>query len=164
MIATRKTREEMVEAWQRYRQPAERRPAEPAPRALNLDAVLDLGNMVFFTFRGRAYGIPPLAWRTGERLLDAVLELEGLGSQISRDSIHAYYGCVRRLQDTLWRASRPVGPVRRLLRLLRLHRNPYRQATEAEVMQLAYFFLTRRMAAESAYLANPRLVPNGGTS
>jgi hypothetical protein len=159
------TVDEMRERWARVRKPAPQ-PAEPAPRPLNMNHILDLGNVVFFTFRGRAYGIPPLAWRDGEELLDAWLEARELGEIDDRAKVRAYFEAIRRLQVLLWRACRPVGPFRRLLRLLHLHANPFRRATEGEIAELALFMLGRRMTAhnrapEVAKLAN---LHNGGTS
>lgn len=144
MRATITPREEMVRNWERAMPPPE--PAtDPLPRALNLERVLDLGNMVFFTFRGRAYGIPPLAWKEGEKILDLYLALGEFGNQLKRQDLKAYYDTIHRLQKLLWRNCRPSGPFRRLLRFLRLHRNPFKRATEGEIVELAVFTLGRRM-------------------
>ena len=34
--------------------------AQPSPRPRNVEPVLSIGEMTFFQFRGRAYGVPPL--------------------------------------------------------------------------------------------------------
>jgi len=136
------TRDEMKARWARVKPPP--RPAEPTPRPLNLRHVLDLGNVIYFTFRGRAFGIPPLAWRRGEELLDAWMEARELGQLDTRDKIRPYYRSVRRLQNLLWKSCKPTGPVRRLLRFLHLHPNPFRVATEGEIAELAVFLLGRR--------------------
>ena len=138
------SRERMAENWRRVAPPPDP-VTQPTPRALNLDAILDLGNIVFFTFRGRAYGIPPLAWRDGERLLDAWLEAKELGAQLERKTLRPYFRCIQRLQQLLWKSTRPTGPVRRLLRFAHLHRNPFRDATEGELAELAVFMLGLRM-------------------
>lgn len=148
MRATIVPRAEMVRNWQRVAPPPD--PVSgPSPRALNLDTVLDLGNIVFFTFRGRAYGIPPLAWRDGERLLDCWLEAQEIGMQLERNTLRQYYRCIANLQRLLWKNTRPTGPFRRLLRFLHLHRNPFRDATEGELAELAVFLLGRRTNAAS---------------
>ena len=145
MLALRPaTRAEMRARWARLR-PADSEPGEPPPRPLNMEHILDLGNTVFFTFRGRAYGIPPLAWKDGERLLDAWLELREMGNVDERAKVLPYFRAINRLQRLLWKACRPTGPLRRLLRLLRLHPNPFREATEGELAELAVFLLGRRM-------------------
>jgi len=156
------TVEEIKGRWARVRRPAAR-PAEPAPRPLNLTNVLDLGNLVFFTFRGRAYGIPPLAWAQGEELLDAWMRARELGAIDSREKVAPYFRAIERLQALLWKATRPTGPVRRLLRFFHLHPNPFRRATEGEIAELAVFLLGRRMRLSEPA---PRIPdPNGrGTS
>lgn len=139
------TREEMRERWARIRPPDTER-AKPPPRPLNLRHILDLGNVVYFTFRGRSYGVPPLPWRTGEELLDAWLQLREMGQLDERSKVQPYYKAMRRLQDLLWKSCRPVGKLRRLLDWLHLHRNPFRKATEGEIAELAVFLLGRRMS------------------
>jgi hypothetical protein len=139
------TRDEMRERWARLDKDREPEPAETPPRPLNLRHILDLGNVVYFTFRGRAYGIPPLAWRDGEELLDCWLELRELGAVDSREKLGPYFHGMRRLQRLLWRSCRPTGLFRRILYRLRLHANPFRRATEGEIAQLAVFLLGRRM-------------------
>lgn len=134
---------EMKARWARVKRP------EPKPtaseRPLNLRQVLDTGDLVFFTFRGRAYGIPPLAWRQGERILDVWLQLREVGALDERSKLKPYYYAYRRLQKLLWKNCRPTGPVRRLLHFLGLHPNPFRKATEGELAELAVFMLGRRM-------------------
>ena len=144
MQATAVAREVMVENWRRAMPPPSSN-SQPPPRALNLDHILDLGNTVFFTFRGRAYGIPPLAWRQGEKILATWLEIQEVGATLKRDTLRPYYRLFHRLQKLLWRNARPTGPVRRLLRFFRLHRNPFLRATEGEIAELAVFMLGRRM-------------------
>jgi len=164
MRATISTREQMVQAWERVRvaPPAPPR-SEPLPRALNLDHVMDLGNSIFFLFRGRAYGIPPLAWREGERILDTWLEAKSYGAALERKNLAAYYACFKRLQRLLWKNCRPVGLVRRTLHRLHLHRNPFRRATEGEIAELAVFMLGRRMRSSAAPASDLPPAPKPGT-
>lgn len=143
--------EERERRWARVRPPPEQRPTPPP---LNLDAVLEIGEAVYFTFRGRPYGVPPLPWREGERILNARLTLTEIGRElpdgtrvIEREHMQEYYRHLRTLQDVLWDNTRTVGTVRRFLRRLRLARNPYRQATETEIVKLADFFFGRRMSS-----------------
>jgi hypothetical protein len=159
MQATHISREQMVENWKRKEiAPPPTPVSRPLPRPLNLDHVMDLGNTIYFTFRGRAFGIPPLAWREGERILDVwqtALTFTDLTEPASRKG---YYACIRRLQRLVWRNCRPSGPFRRLLRWLHLHRNPFKRATEGEIAELAVFILGRRM--KNPALAPETQVPN----
>jgi len=164
MIATITTREQMVQAWERKRvAPPTAKSAGPLPRALNLDHVMDLGNTIFFIFRGRAYGIPPLAWREGERILDTWLEAKTYGASLERKNLPAYYACFQKLQRLLWKNCKPTGPVRRLLNRLHLHRNPFRLATEGEIAELAVFMLGRRMRSIEPPVPAPAPTPPAGT-
>jgi len=166
MRATITPRKEMSENWAKV-QRRDAPPVGPAsqalPRALNLDTVLDLGNMVFFMFRGRAYGIPPLAWREGERILDAWLEAKAHGT-LDLGNLDGYFRVIERLQRLLWRNLRPTGPVRRLLYFLRLHRNPFLDATEGEITTLALFMLGRRMSGGDLSRMGMEANRLGGTS
>ena len=137
------TRDEMKARWARVQRP--RPKPTPPPRPLNLSQVLDLGNTVFFTFRGRAYGIPPLAWRQGEAILDAWLEAREMGDLDHREKTGPYFRIIARLQKLLWKNCRPVGRIRRFLKWIGLHPNPFRKATEGELAELAVFMLGRRM-------------------
>lgn len=133
---------------------------DPPPRPLNLDAVLDLGTIVFFTFRGRPYGIPPLAWKAGQRLLDAYLRAEECGMELGHENMQDYFDALRDLQDLLWRNTRSVGRIRRLMRRIGLVRNPFRGATEKEIVDLARFMLGRRTTGSGLRLPD---APNART-
>jgi len=143
---------EVVEAnWARYRakQP---RPRVTAPKLLNVQQVLDLGNLVFFTFRGRAYGVPPLPYKAGLRFADVSADLKRLQGeliqgQLTRDAIAEYRQILAALPGLMWRHARPVGRARRLLRVVGLLRNPFEEASEKEFGELLDFFLSRRMTS-----------------
>lgn len=149
-------REERERAWrEKYGAEEEAEPKEPAPRPLNLRAVLDLGNLVFFNFRGRAYGVPPLPWREGEALLDAKLEMARAGYFITDESRAGYYGGLRRIAQILWRNTRPVGRIRRLRKRLGLLPNELLDATDVQLVQLADFYSARRMTSVGLGLPEP---------
>jgi hypothetical protein len=118
--------------------------------------------MVFFTFRGRPYGIPPLAVGEGEHILDCWLELQTFGNTVTRDNHRAYYRTLRRLTSLLWRNCRPVGRIMRFLRRIGLHSNPFKRATEGELIQLALFMLGRRTNANIRW-SETADAPNPGT-
>jgi len=144
MKATYVSREVMDRNWGGGDAPPADPVSGPPPLALNLHSVMDLGNTVFFTFRGRAYGIPPLAWREGEKILAAWLKALEFNGTLERQDLPAYFRVFRELQQLLWKNCRPTGPTRRILRFLHLHRNPFRRATEGEIAELAVFMLGRR--------------------
>ena len=136
---------------------AEGGPVSPAapPRPQNVRAILDLGNMIYFEFRGRAYGVPPLPWREGERLLDDWLLLRGLGDTVERAKLSQYFGSLRRMAKVMWRNTRPIGHVLRLAKALRILRNPFLDASESEIAELAVFFLGLRTRSTASFRAGP---------
>lgn len=111
------------------------------PKALNTQQVLDLGNLVFFTFRGRAYGVPPLPYRDGLELSDLEAQARSFVGRVTLDTLPEYHALVKTIPRKLWRLTRSVGPLRRVLRALGLLRNPFTKMTEAELGELLGFFL-----------------------
>lgn len=125
------------------------RPATPPTRTANLDTVLDLGDTVYLAFRGRAFGVPPVAWRTGQRLLQlrlAAMAAAGDGVLTPATS-PAYYQALGKLAQAIWAHVYPTGWVPRILKRCRLLGNPFQDATEAELVGLTDFLLQRRMAS-----------------
>ena len=124
--------------------------AKKPERPRNVEPILSLGEMTFFMFRGRAYGVPPLPWKVGQRLTEAhVRALEGL-SHLAAHPFDAkgrkeYYSALGELARLLGRNCQPTGKLRRLLHSLRLFPNPFGKATDAEILEHADFFLSRRM-------------------
>lgn len=128
------------------------------PVLANIPTLLDLGDTVYVEFRGRAFGVPPVAWRVGEKLLAARMDaMAAAGSgTLTKESAPAYYRALQKLARILWRHSFPVGRIWRFLKAVRVMRNPYRQATEAELVALTDFFLQRRMASGVGVSAIPQ--------
>lgn len=132
-------------------------PRHQAPRALNTKTVLDLGNQVFYLFRGRPFGVPAIPHKAGLDLADLQAQAqEFVGKIKTRDDLRAYRKLVEQIPSKLWRlVGRPPGGwVPRLLHRLHLLPNPFRQATEAELGELLDFFLKRRMTS-SVLLLSP---------
>lgn len=123
------------------------RPQRAAPVLANRKAVLDLGNTLFVTFQGRAYGVPPLPWREGQELWLLWQDLMKCRTLTIADSAVPYFHALSKFPDLLWRHMHPVGIRLRLLWRLGLHRNPLRKATEAELIELIPFVLSRRMTS-----------------
>lgn len=146
--------DEMLEAQRRFER-RHRRPASPAAespveRPRNVEPILSIGDASYFHFRGRAFGVPPLPWKAGQRITDAQARAIGAMATLSSDPtslpIRAdYYKALGQLAPLLWRHCRPVGKLRRFLRFIGLHRNPFANATDRELLELADFFSSRRM-------------------
>ena len=121
-------------------------------RTRNVRPVLDLGSTEAILFRGRAYGVPPVPWQAGQRLLD--IWTRATSYRLLNDPAvqKEYFAALAPLPGLLWRLTRPVGRIPRLLHRLGLHRNPFRLATEAELVELAAFFLTRRLRSSIGLL------------
>jgi hypothetical protein len=133
---------------------------DAAMRRRNLRAVLDMGTTQFFAFRGRAYGVPPLPWRAGEQLSRTWAEAVELGELNGAGGVSRYYDQVARLPGLIWANVRPVGRVWRLLRWLRLARNPFETATEQELVDLAGFLLRCRTRSGVQHLSAPATRPS----
>lgn len=133
-------------------------------RAQNIGPMLDLGNTVYFAFRGRAFGVPPLPWLEGEKILDAWMLAQTYGESVKREDLNAYFHCIRTLAHLIWMNTRPVSRFQRLLKAIGLHSpatrdigrlerwlkhllpNPFMKATEREVADYALFLSERRMS------------------
>jgi hypothetical protein len=151
---------DMLEAHRR----AERRTGRTGPKKpvasmrLNVEPILSIGEMTYFQFRGRAFGVPPLPWKAGERLMDArirALEAAGILSTdpYNRTVRKDYYKALGQLAACLWRNCRPAGKLPRLFRRLGLLRNPFASATDEELLEHADFFFSRRMKSGVPSLA-----------
>lgn len=143
-----------------------RRAAPPGAR--NVATVLTLDGVEYFQFRGRAYRLPPIAWRDGEELLfayTAALEAARRMESAARDrepadaaKLSDFYRSLEAVARILWRLSTPASRTRRVLRRLGLARNPFAAATERELLELADFFCARRMRSGVTFrpTADPR--------
>ncbi len=111
----------------------------------NLGAVLDMGEVTFANFRGRAYGVPPLPWQEGQRLQAAYLELSQFKGVLTKTTAQKYYGAMAKLPSLMWRNCYPVARWRRVLKFLRVLPNPFLMFNEEELVEASLFFLARRM-------------------
>lgn len=112
----------------------------------NLEPVLALGNVEYHTFRGRPFGIAPVPYLDGARLSALWIECSELGNVLTGSTVDRYREIIDELATLLWRLTVTVGPFKRLLRRLGLLRNPYRAATEREILELAGKFNARRFS------------------
>lgn len=118
-----------------------------APRPLNTRAVVELGEAVLFTWRGKPYRAF-VGWKDGTRLADLWMRLTELTDTVSRERMPEYRETLAELVRLFKRVARPTVPRWRLFRRARialgLYRNPFHDATEAEIGDLAVFFSTLR--------------------
>lgn len=132
----------MREAHARAR-PSQTGPGEPA--TLNVPLVIELDAARMFAFRGRPYIVPPLPMLEGLQIMTAWQEAASCGQMLTATSREKYYAALNKLPPMLRRNCRPAGRIRRML--WPLSRNPFRRATEAELVELASFFLLCRTSA-----------------
>ncbi len=121
-----------------------------APAANGRPTLLVLGADTFqVPYKGRLYELLHVSFEDGVRLLEArtaVVAMEGLeADDATPDMIAAYLRSMRFVARLAPRYMVPVRFVRRFFWRLRIRRNPFRTATEAEVGHLLGFFLASRM-------------------
>lgn len=147
-----KSRREMDAAHATHRQRFQVHRGTPKPPA-NIDAVLALGEVEYFQFRGHTYRIAPLSYKAAQRLVALQSEAHSYAERAHADGpMRAehwqaqadYFQTIGRVADLLWSLTVPVGWVRRLGKATRILANPFRRATEEEVLQVANFFHARR--------------------
>lgn len=167
ILFERTTRETMRESWSRHEE-IRRAPAPPV--LANLETVLDLGEMIYITFRGKPYGVPPVGWRMGQRLLAArhAAMAAAKGGALTPETTGEYYRALRRCASLCWRLLRPVhrtrtgGAILRWRKRWHLLRNPLHGATDKEVVELVDFCLRRRMVSNGGPL--PAIRPQSTTA
>lgn len=131
-----------------------------APRQANVQPVLALGNVEFVHFRGRAYGVPPVPLQKGKALLECYLEANGARVEMARaardgerdqEAEAAYFAAMARLPALLWDLTIDARRWLRWARRFGLRRNPFREATEGELLDLAHFFYWRRTKSRDSF-------------
>ncbi len=122
-------------------------PVAPAPT--NGRAMLTLAGVdtLEIPYRGTLYELLHVSFEDGIVCVMAKAAIEAAeGGPITPESVAAYGAACRAIVALVPRYLLPVhGRVRRLRWRLGLHRNPFRNATDAEVGQLLGFFLASRM-------------------
>jgi hypothetical protein len=114
-------------------------------RVLNRMPLVSLGETILFPFNGRGWKVRPISLPEAERLLEALFEAESHGEEINAENLRDYFRSMRKLRRIIWRNVQPTGALRRLLRILGLHRNPFHRATERQVIEIATFLSMCRM-------------------
>lgn len=154
---TKLSRTELEElARDRYRQMfPEGRPRARPPRNVGTVLVVTGADRFEIPYRGRMYELLPVSFEDGLRLTQAqtvIEELEGERRPTQEDS-EAYARALRLVVRMTCRYLLPRGRLRRLRWRLRIGRNPFRRATEAELGELLGFFLGCRMRSRVRYPA-----------
>lgn len=118
--------------------------AKAGIRSQNFAPVFAIGDIEFYHFRGRRYGVAALPYKVGLELLELWTEARDLGEKMTHAEARRYGQIIARMVRLMWPRMRLIGPGRRMLRRLGLWRSPFTEATEAEIVDLAHRFLTRR--------------------
>lgn len=164
LTATRTPRAELLrdaEAGYRKRYP-EGPPRAELPRNIGPALLLAGADSLELVYRGRIYELGFPSFADGVRLEQARAAVELMEEEPTAEHLPGY---ARALELTVSLATRYLFPalptpdlprlhrlrihLRRLRWRLRLRRNPYRDATEAEVGQLLGFFLRSRMRSRA---------------
>ncbi len=136
------------------RGPAALRPSatEIAPPRHNVYQVLNLGDVRYIKFRRSMFIIPIVPHKLGERVSDVYVRTLVAAAEVLKpkdveaqtEAKRVYYAGLATLARLLWTHIYPASRIGRVLRRLRLARNPFKNASEMEVRQLTDFFLQCR--------------------
>jgi hypothetical protein len=117
----------------------------------NVEVVLSLGDVRYIEYRTRAYRIPPVPFKRGQRVLDTYTRALTYAKEVTttgkKEQADAFYREMSKLVGLLWQHIRPTGTIKRSLWYVGLLRNPFRDASEAEIKQITDFFLQGRMTS-----------------
>src|SRR5690625_92905 len=112
------------------------------PRVANVGAVREIWSPRPLAFRGRLIPARPIQWEEGLDLMEAGLALERWTEgrrpedPMTREELAELRGIYRSIMDLAWMALRPPW----MPRWLRSRqRNPFRRATEPEILQIMDF-------------------------
>lgn len=120
-------------------------PAE-APANVGTMLLLAGADVLEMTYKGTLYELGHVSFEDGLELTRAREALEQLEEAVTEANVRAYALAAQRVVDMAPKYLFPVhGRFRRLRWRLRLRRNPFRDATDAEVGLLLGFFLRCRM-------------------
>ena len=155
MIAERIPRALLEEASREgYRRqfPTGPRPGAPPANARATLHLLVQGDVIRIPYRGRVYELGHVSFEDGIRLVEAraaIVALEDV--EPDEENTAAYLGALRTVVALAPRYLLPMNRLRRLFWRLRLRRNPFRSATDAEVGHLLGFFLGCRTRSSVQY-------------
>lgn len=128
------------------------------PRQRNVEAVLALGSTRYFTFHNRVYAIPPVPFQLGQRVLTLYMETTELAQSAAQGNKHdalLYFARLKMLVKVMWPHIRMVPRWKRIMKFFGLYRNPFRNASDLEVLDVVNFFLQGRMKSSVQPLDQP---------
>lgn len=121
------------------------------PEQRNVEAVLSLGATRYITYRNRTYRIPPVPFKLGQKVLDLNIKILADAKHVALTgqdaAAQSFYKKMDQMARVLWTHVQPIGKFSRMLWRLGLKRNPFRQASEAEMKAIIDFFLQGRMTS-----------------
>lgn len=124
-----------------------RQPRRPIHK--NVEQILSLGDVRYIMYRTRAYRVPPVPFKLGERVLQSHTQLIAYAKEIAmtgrKETADKFYRQMMIQARLLWQHMRPTGKIKRILWRLGLMHNPFRDASEQEITELTNFFLQCRM-------------------
>ena len=143
--------EEMAHEGYLKRFPAGRQPPAP-PANVGASLLLIEGDSVRIPYRGHVYELGHVSFEDGLRLVAARTAIESLEEADPTPANQAAYLQAMRLVVSMApRYLLPVKRVRRFFWRIRIRRNPFRSATDAEVGHFLGFFLGCRTRSRVQY-------------
>jgi len=122
--------------------------AAPSVVPANIEIVQNLNGTVRFTYRGREYLIPHLAWEHGAALQAVYLRFKDMnGLPASVTMLDAYLTLTRDATRLMARCITRRGVPFWLYQLYARFFNPFRKATDREIGALLGFMLRLRMTS-----------------
>jgi len=115
------------------------------PKQANSGYSFELGGAVHFVFRGRTYRVNPLPWKEGQRLSDLYDRIQRASEEVAEGSKEEYRAALEQLPRFIWRNVQSSSPILRILRRVGVVRNPFKTASEGELISLLYFLSSCRM-------------------
>lgn len=118
------------------------------PEPENVYALFELGQDVYFEYRGEPYRVPPVPYRMGAELLRSRvrinrLRMEAQSRELTNDDFAEYEAAVAALVRACTSLVRPIGWKGRTLRTLGMW-HPFRNASDREIGELHSFLLRLR--------------------
>lgn len=118
-----------------------------SPKVINTHNALMLGVDQRFLFGRKMFVAKPVSFRLGARCQALMLQISEIKDLLteSRDANAAYVELCLEAADVIWAGVIPLDPFMYFKKKLRIGKNPFYDATDAEVAQLLDFFSQLRM-------------------
>lgn len=114
----------------------------------NVEAIRQLLKLSTFTYGGRTWEVRTLPFELGCQLLEQDIRVRKIAPHVANDMLLTEYrDAARIIADLIWQAVTPAGRWARIRKRLGLMRNPFLEASDADLGGIKDFCLTRRMAS-----------------